>query len=99
MGLDTALQPVTSSQCAGKGEQDWIGPSQTLMRVLREVRAFAVAAAKEERSSNDAVDFKFESGRLLVRAVGSTKLVVMMCIDKPQFSWISRAPLRQVDSA
>jgi hypothetical protein len=69
------------------------------MKVLRELNAYAVAAARRERAlAEDTVDFKFESGRLLVQAAGSTKLVVMMCIDKPQFSWICRSP-GQVASA
>jgi hypothetical protein len=69
------------------------------MKVLREMNAYAAAAAKRDRAAEDTVDFKFESGRLLVQASGSTKLVVMMCIDKPQFSWICRSSPRQVASA
>lgn len=69
------------------------------MKVLREVRQFCadehlLAARKKASAAEDMVDFKFDSGRLIVNAVGSRKLVVMMCIDKPQFSWICRSALR-----
>jgi len=94
MGLEIARQPPRSSD---KAERDGIGPSAILMSVLREVR-MSEAAARRKRFSEDTVDFKFESGRLLVHTIGSRKLVVMMCIDKPQFSWISRAPLGPVAS-